>query len=91
MGGAVNHQSFLSSKLSIHLDVNDYVHIYVLIFRSNFSFSCLIRCNDVNFIKLYMDICHFFYNCLGPKVSPRFPVDIICFFYCLEVLYSKLM
>ena len=63
----------------------------MLISRLNLPFTHLVRCNDVNILKLNTDVCHIFYNSLGQKASLQLPVNIICFFYCLRDSYPKLM
>ena len=88
---AVIHQTFLNSKLYIQLDVRYHVHIDVLIYRPISPFSHIIGCNTVKFIKRHTEIWYLFYNWLGPKASTWLLVNIICLFYCIGDLYSKLM
>ena len=82
---------FISSKLPIHPNVKHHVHIDMFISMSIFSFPRPIRCNAVKFFKWYIDIFHFFYYCIGPKLSHRLSVNLICLFYCLCEPYPKLI
>ena len=94
-GGAVMCPSAINItfyiKLTIHIDVKYHVNIYFLVFRSNFSFPHLIRCNTVKFFKCYRDVCHFLCNCLSPKFSPRLPFNFVHLIYSLGDTYTKLV
>ena len=80
---AISNQSWLSNNFFINFDVKYCVHIELLISRTNFYFT--------HIIQWYTDVFHLFCNWLGTKVTFRFPVNIICLFYCHIDLYPKLM
>ena len=74
---AVVHQSLLSGKLIIHIDIKYHVPIDVLIFRLNLPFPQLIRCSAVNLLKYNTDVCRLILNILITKFSPLLPVNFI--------------
>ena len=69
---AADHQSCLSGKLLIHIDIKYHVHIGVLISRLDLPFTCIIRCNAVNILKSIQTFVIYFAIALVQKSVPYY-------------------
>ena len=87
----VRYQYWFSSKIPVHINIKYHMNINMLIYKSTFYFSSIVRQNNTNIIELNTYNFHIICDCLVSKVIPWSPVNIIGFFNCLGDIYPKLI